>query len=148
MFTAQANTPTMQRLFSALAAACVFWTLCAFSYDDHSPLAAESKIVWPANRGFVAGEGGQATVLPGQTLNRFGGTGGRFLAPEGTPIPMWSLAPGTEIKPLNSYEVLKPFEAGAGRTAPAFGQLGGGLQFDLGKNTVQDLIDAGILRAK
>lgn len=119
-----------------------------YSLAAESRLAGAGEIVWPPNRGFVAGEGGQATVLPGQTLDRFGGTGGSFLAPEGTPIPARSLAPGTELRPPNSYEVLQPFEAGAGRAAPWFGQPGGGLQFDLGKMTVQDLIDAGVLRPK
>lgn len=103
-------------------------------------------IKWPENRGFVAGEGGRASVLPGQTLDRFGGNNGSFLSPAGTPASARSLAPGTDLKPLNSFEVLKPFEVDAGRAAPWFNQPGGGLQFDLGTRTVQDLIDAQILR--
>lgn len=104
------------------------------------------EVLWPANRGFMAGEGGQASVLPGQVLDRYGGTGGNFLAPAGTPAAARSLAPGVELRPLTSYEVLQPFEAGAGRAAPWFGQPGLGLQFDLGTRTVQDLINAGALR--
>jgi hypothetical protein len=116
--------------------------------DEIGRRVDDSKISWPVNRGFVFGEGGRASVLAGQTLDRFGGTGGRFLAPGGTPVPMRSLAPGIELKPLNSFEVLKPFEADAGSVAPWFGQPGGGLQFDLGKKTVQDLIETGFLRQK
>ena len=62
------------------------------------------------------------------------------------PASARSLAPGAELKPLNSFEVLKPFEVDAGRAAPWFNQPGGGLQFDLGTRTVQDLVDAQILR--
>ena len=104
------------------------------------------SVKWPKNRGFVAGEGGRASVLPGQTLDRFGGNHGSFMSPSGTPASARSLTPGTELKPLNSFEVLKPFEVDAGRAAPWFKQPGGGLQFDLGTRTVQDLIDAQILR--
>lgn len=104
------------------------------------------QITWPPNRGFVAGEGGRASVLPGQTLDRFGGPGGSFLSPAGTPASARSLAPGGELRQLHSYEVLRPFEAGAGRASPWFNQPGGGLQFDLGTQTVQDLVNAGILR--
>jgi hypothetical protein len=106
----------------------------------------EAGVAWPLNRGFVAGEGGQASVLPGQVLDRYGGTGGSFLSPAGTPAAARSLAPGVELRPLNSYQVVKPFEAGAGRAAPAFGQPGLGLQFDLGQTTVQDLINSGHLQ--
>ena len=106
------------------------------------------EIVWPANRGFVAGEGGQASVLPGQVVDRYGSTGGSFLSPAGTAPELRSLAPGGALRPLNSFDVLKPFEAGAGRAAPAFGQPGGGLQFDLGTQTVQDLINAGVLKKR
>ena len=66
------------------------------------------SVKWPKNRGFVAGEGGRASVLPGQTLDRFGGNHGSFMSPSGTPASARSLTPGTELKPLNSFEVLKP----------------------------------------
>ena len=84
------------------------------------------SVKWPKNRGFVAGEGGRASVLPGQTLDRFGGNHGSFMSPSGTPASARSLTPGTELKPLNSFEVLKPFEVDAGRAAPWFKQPGGG----------------------
>ena len=106
-------------------------------------VAAESGL--PAARGFVAGEGGQASVLPGQVLDRYGDASGSFLSPAGTPAAARSLPPGALARPLNSYQVLQPFEAGAGRAAPWFGQPGGGLQFDLGTKTVQDLINSGHL---
>jgi hypothetical protein len=34
----------MQRLFFTLAAVCAFWTSCAFSYDGHFTLAAETTV--------------------------------------------------------------------------------------------------------
>jgi len=111
-------------------------------------VAAENEVgaAWPLNRGFVAGEGARASVLTGQVLDRYGGPGGSFLSPAGTPAAARSLSPGVELRPLNSYQVIKPFEASGGRVAPAFGQPGLGLQFDLGQTTVQDLINSGHLR--
>jgi hypothetical protein len=99
----------------------------------------------PPNRGFVTDQGGPATVLPGQLVDRYGGTGGSFLSPAGTPISQRSLAPGSEFRPLNTYQVLQPFEASAGSVAPFYGQTGQGLQFDVSPSTVQDLIDSGTL---
>ena len=143
------------RLRSALLLLALFFGVglvsqATFAYDGHSPLAAETGagVAWPLNRGFVAGEGGQASVLPGQVLDRYGGTGGSFLSPAGTPAAARSLAPGSEALQLNSYQVMKPFKAGAGRAAPWFGQPGGGLQFYTGRGTtVQDLINSGHLQS-
>jgi len=38
----------------------------------------------------------------------------------GTPYDCRSLAPGTETKPYNVYEVVKPVEALSGKIAPWF----------------------------
>lgn len=100
---------------------------------------------WPSNRGFMPGEGNPSSVLPGNLVDRYGGTGGGFLSPKGTPAAARSLAPGTTSRSLNTYKVVKPFEANAGRAAPWFGQPGKGIQYDLGTSTVQDLINSGHL---
>jgi hypothetical protein len=41
---------------------------------------------------------------------------------------------------------MKPFDVNAGRAAPWFNEPGGGVQYDLGRRTVQDMVDAGYLR--
>ena len=104
---------------------------------------AESKAIvsyYPPNAGF-AGAPGRASVIPGAMLDRYGGTGGFFLSPRGTPAWARSLPYGVEARPLMTYRVLKAFEVDAGPAAPWFGQPGGGMQYDLGARTVQDLID-------
>jgi RHS repeat-associated protein len=105
-----------------------------------------SQIVWPPNRGFVDGEGGPATMLPGHLVDRYGGPDGTFLAPAGTPPEMRSLAPGSELRPINTFQVVVPFEVSAGNAAPFFGQPGRGLQFDTAPSTVRDLVNSGALQ--
>jgi len=51
------------------------------------------------------GEPQVVTLQPGTKIDRYGYEGGSFVAPEGTPYEMRSLAPGTETKPYNVYEV-------------------------------------------
>ena len=87
-------------------------------------------------------------MLPNQILDRYGDASGSFLSPAGTSIGERSLLPDAELRLVTSYDVLQPFNAGAGRVAQWGGQPGGGLQFDLRPNTVQDLISNGVLRPK
>ena len=81
---------------------------------------------------------GQATLIEGQLVDRFGSEGGTYLSPEGTPyaargIPPESLNPFPGGEPCNyyRYRVLKPFSVNAGPIAPALGQPGFGLQYVL-----------------
>jgi hypothetical protein len=56
------------------------------------------------------------------------------------------LPPGADLT-LHTYEFTKPLIVYAGPAAPAFGQPGGGMQYDLGKgNSVQNNIDQENLR--
>jgi hypothetical protein len=101
---------------------------------------------WPGNNGF-AGEPKKVILTPGTVVDRYGGPGGSYLSPKGTPPEARSLSPGAEARPLNVYEVIKPFEVDAGAAAPHFDQPGRGTQYYLGtRRTVQDLIDSGHLR--
>ena len=100
---------------------------------------------YPPNAGF-AGASGEASLVPGTIVDRYGGTGGFNLSPQGTPPWARSLPFGAETRPLNAYEVVQPINVNAGTTAPWFNQPGGGLQFELGTRTVQDLINSGHLR--
>lgn len=86
------------------------------------------KIIWPPNRG-LDGEAVIQTLKPGTRIDRYGFEGGTFVSPEGIPYPSRALAPGTENKPYNVYEVIKPIEVQAGKIAPWFGEPGGGIQY-------------------
>ena len=109
-------------------------------------IGASSKIVYPENRGFF-GESITKTLETGTMVDRYGGNSGAFLAPQGTPTIQRSLAPGVDKLPLNTYEVIQPFQVQSGPVAPWFGRPGMGIQYDLGPNrSVQDLINSGNLR--
>lgn len=102
------------------------------------------KINWPKNDGFV-GTPKNVTIQPGARIDRYGYENGSYVSPQGTSYEMRALAPGTEAKPYNVYEVVKPIDALGGEIAPWFNQPGGGLQFKLGK-TIQELLDGGYIR--
>jgi len=99
---------------------------------------------YPPNRGFD-GRPVKTTLEPGTIVDRYGGTGGSFASPRGTPPWARSLPYGAENRPLNTYEVVKPLEVDAGRAVPWFGQPGGGIQYDFGRS-IQELIDSGYLK--
>lgn len=103
----------------------------------------EGNIIWPANDGFK-GQAAKLTLQPGTRIDRYGSEYGTFVCPEGVPYEMRSLAPGSETKPYNVYEVRKPVEVLAGEIAPWFDQPGGGIQYMFDKS-IRELIEAGIL---
>jgi len=79
----------------------------------------------------------QLTLEPGESIDRYGSLYGSFLAPFGTPyadrsIPPSSLddSPGFTCN-YHIYKVVKAFTVEAGPIAPAFGQPGLGLQYQL-----------------
>ncbi|MEV7084820.1 TNT domain-containing protein [Streptomyces sp. NPDC093085] len=97
---------------------------------------------YPPHDGFAVVNGKvdkKATVLKkDQKLDRFGGEGGRYLAPVGDPYAKRALPPQN----LNTrdaavpcdyrvYRVLKPFTVWQGGIAPWFEQPGGGQQIQL-----------------
>ena len=102
------------------------------------------NIKWPKNDGF-AGSPKKVILQPGTKIDRYGYEGGTFVSPQGTPYEMRSLAPGTEIKPYNVYEVVKPVDGLGGKIAPWFDQPGGGIQYKLNQ-TIQELLNAGFIR--
>lgn len=103
----------------------------------------EGNIIWPANDGF-RGEAVKMTLQPGTRIDRYGSEYGTFVCPEGVPYEMRSLAPGSETKPYNVYEVKKTVEVLSGEIAPWFDQPGGGIQYMFDKS-IRELIEAGIL---
>jgi hypothetical protein len=102
------------------------------------------NIRWPPNDGFL-GKPERVTLQPGTLIDRYGYESGRFVSPQGVPIQMRSLAPGTENKPYNIYEVIKPIEGLRGTTNPWFDQVGGGIQYKLDM-TIQELLAGGFIR--
>jgi len=104
----------------------------------------EGNIIWPPNRGFD-GEPVKVTLEPGTRIDRYGYEGGTFASPVGTPYDCRSLAPGTETKPYNVYEVVKPVEALSGKIAPWFDKPGGGIQYEFSQS-IKEMLEAGILK--
>ncbi|HEX7661250.1 MAG TPA: TNT domain-containing protein [Pseudonocardiaceae bacterium] len=81
----------------------------------------------------------------GDRFDRYGGVFGKFVAPIGTAEAMRALPPGSTDRPYHVYEVVKPFEVQSGRIAPAFDQIGGGIQFLLPLR-IGTLLNSGIIR--
>jgi hypothetical protein len=108
------------------------------------PTANGGKGGWryPPDNGFLVQSGepveSPADLVKGEEVDRFGSEYGSFLAPADTPYADRSIPPQS----LDDYDaaftcnyhlylVLKPFAAETGPIAPAFGQPGFGLQYQL-----------------
>ena len=106
--------------------------------------------IWPGTNGnvhtdgFMNGYSEPFTFEVGDSFDRYGSRGGRFVAPVGTPYSSRALAPGSNFSTYEKYIVNKPFDAYTGFTAPWFCQPGGGIQYKL-PMTIQELIDAGYI---
>lgn len=84
------------------------------------------------DNGFVAGTKHIETLDVGALIDRYGGPGGDFTAPKGTPYKMRSLPYYKNQNVYHIYRVIKPIEnVEAGTIAPAFGEPGGGIQYKL-----------------
>ena len=105
--------------------------------------ASSGASYWPPNRGFSA-QPNKVTLQSGSMIDRYGSPSGSFVSPQGTSFATRSLPASSMSKPLNAYEVVKPFNIDAGLSSPWFKQSGSGIQFDLG-TSVQSLIDSGYL---
>ncbi len=124
-----------------------------------SPTAG--SYIFPPKDGFRLNPAGNPIFvdLPltvGQKLDRFGGEGGQFLAPSGSPFSQRSLPPQSlntieSDYPFNYhvYKVVKEFTVHAGPAAPWFGQPGNGIQymtFGVGTDRVGTLVANGFLK--
>ena len=84
---------------------------------------------YPGNDGFL-GQPQRQLLEKGTLIDRYGGSEvSRYFSPSGTPAAARALPPGSVGKPLRTFEVLKPFEVEAGTVAPAFDQIGLGIQY-------------------
>jgi hypothetical protein len=81
----------------------------------------------------------------GYQFDRYGLNKGSYVSPVWTPYEMRSLAPGTELKPYKTFEVVKSVRGEGSNISPWFGQPGGGVQIKL-NNTIQELLDSGSIR--
>ncbi|WP_159731284.1 TNT domain-containing protein [Methylosinus sp. Ce-a6] len=81
---------------------------------------------------------------PGATLDRYGGEGGNFLSPLGSPYSERALPYDPAKMPYHRYTVAKPLPVTAGRAAPWFGEPGGAVQY-MTDMSIEDLIAEGYL---
>ena len=95
-------------------------------YDPQKLL--QEHIEYPPNDGFQ-GSASHGHILPESTVSRYGGTSGRYFAPERTAPQNLSLPPNTNPEIHDIYRILKPLPVEYGPAAPAFGQPGGGIQY-------------------
>jgi type II secretory pathway pseudopilin PulG len=112
--------------------------------DTGTAAGKEITTYYPPDRGFFD-EPTSQILDTGTRIDRYGGEGGTFVSPEGTPEPMRALPPGATTRPYNIYEVVNPIEVRAGTVAPWFGQLGLGTQYEL-PDSVGNLIENGYLK--
>lgn len=85
------------------------------------------------------------TLKPGTRIDRYGYEGGTFASPQGTPYANRALAPRTESKPYNIYEVVKPVDVQGGKIASWFDQPGGGIQYEFSQS-ISKLLESGIIK--
>ncbi len=112
--------------------------------DAGTAAGKEITTYYPPNRGFFDNPTSQV-LKTGTQIDRYGGEGGTFVSPRGTPEAMRALPPGATTRPFNIYEVVNPFEVRAGTVSPWFGQLGLGTQYEL-PDSVGNLIQNGYLK--
>ncbi len=77
--------------------------------DAGTAAGREITTYYPPNRGFF-GESTSQVLRAGTRIDRYGGEGGTFVSPEGTPVPMRALPPGATARAYNVHEVVNPIE--------------------------------------
>ncbi len=110
---------------------------------DSKYLKPDGTVDWPSNGGFK-GTPTNETLPVGTRIDRFGGEGGKYLSPEGTPFDQRALAPSSLNDNYNVYRVAKALPVQSGEIAPAFDQPGGGVQYKTG-TSVSNLVKQGYL---
>ena len=146
------KVPGLGRFFSAGSRARSLTIALEEEAVAASPSSPSSALI-PRNFATIAPNGGRLggfstteTLRPGTLIDRFGPRRGRFVSPAGTPFSQRGLPPETALESFETFEVLRALDVEGSIAAPAFGG-GLGVQFRL-PASVQELIDAGFLRAK
>ena len=113
-------------------------------YQATEKASAALQTYYPPNNGFT-GAIQRITLDAGTMLQRTGDLAGRFVAPAGTPTQMLSL-PYDKIGEATTYlRVEQSVDVLAGRTAPWFGQIGGGIQYLILDGRVDQLVQSGMI---
>ena len=99
---------------------------------------------YPPNDGF-SGNVQRITLEAGTLIQRIGDLVGRYVAPAGTAPQMLSLPYDKIGQPVTFLQVQQSVEVLAGRVAPWFGQMGGGIQYLL-LTSLDQLIGEGIIK--
>ena len=84
---------------------------------------------YPSNDGAVQGTKHNKYLMPGDIIDRYGKTTGKYFSPSGTPLDMRALPYDADLSQYTQYEVIKPFEVEASTIAPAFNKIGLGTQY-------------------
>ena len=113
---------------------------------DKSFLNESGKIDWQKyapNGGYVLGtKVKNITLEQGATIDRYGNKYGSYVTPVGTSYEQRALPYVENSNAYHKYEVLKPIDnVTKGEIAPAFNQLGGGIQYELPSSIKQLLKD-------
>lgn len=118
-------------------------------WGNHTPSFADS-CGFDTRRNYHNGRYFLVLTLPhGTRLIRYGKETGRYTAPEGTPYEELSLPYHKDTVEFNTYVVSGGVkivcEVKFGRVAPAFGAVGGGVQYRHA-DTVRNLLKSGVLK--
>ncbi|MFM2482554.1 glycohydrolase toxin TNT-related protein [Celerinatantimonas sp. YJH-8] len=107
------------------------------------PKGQELQTYWPPKDGAL-GPVTNEKLQPGTLIDRYGHEGGSYVSPAGTPFKMRALPPTTNEADLHTYRVLKPIDAQTATIAPAFNQMGLGIQHKLA-DSISNLVKNGYL---
>jgi hypothetical protein len=103
---------------------------CRFGFPQRDGFAGRPKVI---------------VLRAGTVIDRFGAPTGNFLAPADSSY-MGRAVPYDRLKmPYYRYQVVKPLRVQAGKAAPWFDQVGGGLQYKT-RDRVHMLVERGYLR--
>lgn len=143
-----ATLPAAARSSSRTSSDIAGLSTVAVAAETEEGAASSGALVksgWPANGGFL-GDPVETTLKPGTMIDRYGGPGGSYVSPKGTPFGQRGLPAYYEnAQPYYQYQVVESVTVRGGTVAPAFGGGGGGVQYQFG-TSIQDLIDSGVLK--
>jgi hypothetical protein len=105
-------------------------------YEPYPPAATSPGGFWGAPV--------QDTLSPGTVISRYGGEGGTYASPAGTPFSARALPPAQEALGESLYTVTQPLDVDAGIAAWWQGG-GGGIQYRL-PASVSELLESGFLK--
>ena len=110
---------------------------------DFAFLNSEGKIEWEKwapNGGRVAGTIKENQTIPtGTIIDRYGSEYGKYTSPEGVPYEKRALPYIENQNAYHKYKILKQIDnVTISKIAPAFNEIGGGLQYEL-PNSIKEL---------